>query len=317
MNSFYGVLGTPACRFYNPALANSITGTGKRDAAVVEAAGSKRAASRCCTATPTACSFTPACDDPEQAARARAGAGGGAERGARALHRASAGACQPLELKFEKLYLQVVPAAGAAQHARREQALRRPASRHDARRRRVRRHGSRASRLDCARQAGAARAVSAPVHRSAGRRVSRRHRAAGARRRAGRCARLSQEPAQGRRGVHGDDAAARRRGAQVDAAARAGSISYVITTAGPEPLDNVQHPLDREHYVEKQVKPVAEPVLATLGLDFEQVIGDSPSVRHVLAVRRALIEPVGQASACLRASATRPRACCPPCARSN
>ena len=29
MNSFYGVLGTPACRFYNPALANSITGTGK------------------------------------------------------------------------------------------------------------------------------------------------------------------------------------------------------------------------------------------------------------------------------------------------
>ena len=28
MNSFYGVLGTPACRFYNPALANSITGMG-------------------------------------------------------------------------------------------------------------------------------------------------------------------------------------------------------------------------------------------------------------------------------------------------
>src|SRR5580698_1350287 len=29
MNSFYGVLGTSACRFYNPALANSITGMGK------------------------------------------------------------------------------------------------------------------------------------------------------------------------------------------------------------------------------------------------------------------------------------------------
>ena len=29
MNSFYGVLGTPACRFFNPALANSITGMGK------------------------------------------------------------------------------------------------------------------------------------------------------------------------------------------------------------------------------------------------------------------------------------------------
>jgi DNA polymerase-2 len=52
-------------------------------------------------------------------------------------------------------------------------------------------------------------------------------------------------------------------------------VSYVITTAGPEPVDNVQHAIDREHYVLKQVKPVAEPVLATLGLDFERVIGDS------------------------------------------
>jgi DNA polymerase-2 len=52
-------------------------------------------------------------------------------------------------------------------------------------------------------------------------------------------------------------------------------ISYVMTSAGAEPLDNVRHPLDREHYVLKQVKPVAEPVLATLGLDFERVIGDS------------------------------------------
>ena len=47
-----------------------------------------------------------------------------------------------------------------------------------------------------------------------------------------------------------------------------------MTTAGAEPLDNRQHPLDREHYVEKQVQPVAEPVLETLGLDFERVIGD-------------------------------------------
>jgi DNA polymerase-2 len=52
-------------------------------------------------------------------------------------------------------------------------------------------------------------------------------------------------------------------------------IRYVITTAGPEPIGNVQHPLDREHYVEKQVKPVAEPVLAALGLDFDSVIGDN------------------------------------------
>ena len=55
-------------------------------------------------------------------------------------------------------------------------------------------------------------------------------------------------------------------------------ISYVMTSAGPEPLDNIQHPLDREHYVLKQVKPVAEPVLETLGLDFERVIGDSRQI---------------------------------------
>ena len=47
-----------------------------------------------------------------------------------------------------------------------------------------------------------------------------------------------------------------------------------MTLAGPEPVDEVKNTLDREHYVIKQVQPVAEPVLATLGLDFESVIGD-------------------------------------------
>ena len=56
------------------------------------------------------------------------------------------------------------------------------------------------------------------------------------------------------------------------------SIRYVITTAGAEPLDNLVHPIDREHYVEKQVRPVAEPVLETLGLDFAKVIGDTRQI---------------------------------------
>jgi DNA polymerase II len=42
-----------------------------------------------------------------------------------------------------------------------------------------------------------------------------------------------------------------------------------MTTAGAEPLDNRKHPLDREHYVDKQVRPVAELVLETLDVDFE------------------------------------------------
>jgi DNA polymerase elongation subunit (family B) len=43
-------------------------------------------------------------------------------------------------------------------------------------------------------------------------------------------------------------------------------------------MDNLQHPIDREHYVQKQVKPVAEPVLEALGLEFEHVIGDSRQI---------------------------------------
>jgi len=53
-----------------------------------------------------------------------------------------------------------------------------------------------------------------------------------------------------------------------------GVIAYVMTTAGPEPLDAITAPYDLEHYVEKQVRPVAEPVLAALGLDFARVVGD-------------------------------------------
>ena len=52
----------------------------------------------------------------------------------------------------------------------------------------------------------------------------------------------------------------------------------MMTTAGPEPLDNLTHPPDRMHYVAKQIRPVAEPVLGALGLDFDQVIGDDRQI---------------------------------------
>lgn len=56
-------------------------------------------------------------------------------------------------------------------------------------------------------------------------------------------------------------------------------IAYVITVAGPEPLDRVEHELDREHYVDKQIRPIAEPVLGALGLEFDRVIGDDRQIR--------------------------------------
>lgn len=51
-------------------------------------------------------------------------------------------------------------------------------------------------------------------------------------------------------------------------------IRYVITVGGPQPLDNITQPLDRDHYLDKQIRPVAEPVLACLGLAFAEVVGD-------------------------------------------
>ena len=51
-------------------------------------------------------------------------------------------------------------------------------------------------------------------------------------------------------------------------------VAYVVTVAGPEPLDALEHEPDREHYLNKQVRPVAAPVLGALGLDFDRAVGD-------------------------------------------
>ena len=51
-------------------------------------------------------------------------------------------------------------------------------------------------------------------------------------------------------------------------------IRYVMTAGGPEPAAERKNRIDHEHYVQKQIRPVAEPVLEVLGLDFDRVIGD-------------------------------------------
>ncbi len=47
-----------------------------------------------------------------------------------------------------------------------------------------------------------------------------------------------------------------------------------MTSRGPEPAAEREHPLDYRHYVQKQIRPVAEPVLELLGLDFDDVSGE-------------------------------------------
>ena len=65
-------------------------------------------------------------------------------------------------------------------------------------------------------------------------------------------------------------AAARKRDAPAAKELR-GVIDYVITVEGPEPAAGRRNPIDYEHYVERQIRPVAEPVLGVLQRDFDEV----------------------------------------------
>ncbi|MBD1554297.1 DNA polymerase II [Pseudomonas typographi] len=54
---------------------------------------------------------------------------------------------------------------------------------------------------------------------------------------------------------------------------RGGWISYVIATHGPEPLEARQSPLDYEHYLNRQLRPVADAILPFLGRRFDEFMG--------------------------------------------
>ena len=56
------------------------------------------------------------------------------------------------------------------------------------------------------------------------------------------------------------------------------SISYVITTQGPQTIDHQFAPLDYDHYIEKQIKPIAESILPLIGLSFEAITTDQMSL---------------------------------------
>lgn len=51
-----------------------------------------------------------------------------------------------------------------------------------------------------------------------------------------------------------------------------GVIRYVMATAGPEPLEARQTPLDYDHYVTKQLQPIAEGILPFVGDNFATLI---------------------------------------------
>jgi DNA polymerase-2 len=273
MNSFYGVLGTPACRFSNPALANSITGLG-REILLWSKQWFEEAGFRVLYGDTDSLFVHSGSDDPD---RAR-------EQGRELAAALTSDIARyigerwrvrsRLELELEKLYLKLF--LPRARHSTRGASKRYAGLLQVENTERIEFVGLEVVRRDWT---ALAKQVQLELYR-----------------------RLFTDQAVGeylaeivqrvRKGEL-DDALVYRKNLRKDAdeytattpphvaAARKSArtsgrlISYVMTTAGPEPIENVQHPLDREHYIQKQVKAVAEPVLAALGLDFEHVIGDS------------------------------------------
>jgi DNA polymerase-2 len=272
MNSFYGVLGTSACRFYNPALANSITGTG-REILLWSKRWFEAAGFHVLYGDTDSLFVSSHGGDPDEMR----------DRGRQLADSLNGELSQyigerwkvpsRLELKFEKLYLRLF--LPRARHSTRGASKRYAGLRHGAEVGSVEFIGMEVVRRDWT-------ALAKQVQRELYRRLFTDQAVD---------AYLSELVKQVRNGDM-DEALVYRKNLRKDTeeytattpphvvAARksrqpAGRlVSYVITTAGPEPMDNLQHPIDREHYVLKQVKPVAEPVLETLGLDFERVIGD-------------------------------------------
>ncbi|NNB54361.1 DNA polymerase II [Pseudomonas fragi] len=52
-----------------------------------------------------------------------------------------------------------------------------------------------------------------------------------------------------------------------------GSISYVITVAGPQPLENRTAEVDYDHYLTRQLQPVADAILVFVDDDFSALVG--------------------------------------------
>jgi len=273
MNSFYGVLGTPACRFASPALANAITGFGRHvllwSKAEIEARGLR------VLYGDTDSLFVESGAKDAAAARALAAELVRDLNVRLAQHVAEAWRVESrLELEFDTLYLRLF--LPALRHAASGARKRYAGLADENGKPKVVFTGMEAVRSDWTELAKHTQRelytrlfTDEPVEdflRDLVRDV-----------RAGRLdtwlsyrKALRKDLADYTASTPPHVAAARKRGKR---AAR-GVITYVITVHGPEAEEERRSPIDYEHYVQKQIRAVAEPVLAVLGLDFDRVVGD-------------------------------------------
>ncbi len=277
MNSFYGVLGTSACRFYNPALANSITGSGK-EILLWSKRWFEEAGFRVLYGDTDSLFVGSGSDAPPPPRQGPQLAAALNEQLGRYI-RERWGVVSRLELEFEKTYLRLI--LPQARHSTRGASKRYAGLLQAGDTSHVEFVGMEVVRSDWT-------ALAKQVQRELYQRLFTDQPVdvylSGIVRtvRDGALDNLLVYRKSLRKGAETYTAttpphvAAARKSPQAvgQALSRRKVIEYVMTTGGPEPLDNIQHPPDREHYVGKQIRPVAEPVLATLGLDFDAVIGD-------------------------------------------
>ncbi|MFN8177751.1 MAG: DNA polymerase II [bacterium] len=272
MNSFYGVLGTPACRFFSPDVANAITSFGREillwTKARVEAKGLR------VLYGDTDSLFVESGETEAAAARTLG------ERLAAELNAAVRDeiarrwrVTSKLELEFDSLYrkLLLLPMRGGGGGARKRYA----GLVDDDPAPRVVFTGMEVVRRDWTELA---KLVQRQLYARlfAGEPVEEFLKQVVADVRSGKCDELLVYRKGLRKGLEEYTAstpphvaAARKMEGRVGRI-----VSYVVTRDGPEPAGKHVSPIDREHYVQKQVRPVAEPVLAVRGLSFDVVVGD-------------------------------------------
>jgi DNA polymerase-2 len=270
MNSFYGVLGTPACRFYNPALANAITSQGRYLLDWSRRWFEERGFAVLYGDTDSVF-VASGMDDPDAATEAANSLMAEFNGGLDAYVRDRAGVESKLELEFEKLYTKLFLAKvrGGASGARKRYA----GIRHGAEA--VEFVGMEVVRRDWTQLAkDVQRELYSRLFADTG--VSDYLAGVVTDLRAGRL----DDALVYRKGLRkGVDEYTKNVPPHVQAVRRSKEppprvVSYVVTTNGPELVAELSAAPDREHYVEKQVMPVAVPVLDAMGLDFRQVIGD-------------------------------------------
>jgi len=57
-----------------------------------------------------------------------------------------------------------------------------------------------------------------------------------------------------------------------------GDLRYLITLNGPEPESELQSKIDYQHYIDRQLEPVADGILHFVNDSFERIVADQMSL---------------------------------------